>query len=679
MRQNFLSEILSSNCSILKRLIMKKFFALVFFLTTNLLLSQTVSLSDQLKKASHDSIRSRILRDEIGKNEDFNVKLAYNKQLQVLVDHALASRSMTKEEERVFLLDKTKYLVNYGYIYQNSKFRDLPKALKYYNKSILISKQIGDDEGIANAYTNTGFAYEDLGNLPLAIDYYTTALKIYRRLGNVNEASIVLNNIAYVFQSQNKYNKAIHYFQECLRLQYSMKERNDRVIAMMLNNIGLCYNKTGAFAKADVYYSKSIALFKKLKNEYGIGLLLNNMGENSMNQYKKLSDKNTPEAKKLVLQVDAYFNQSLAIWQKQEDWVSKSITLKNMGMNALCQNKIDDAILFGQQSIEIAHKTGMPKIIRSGSELLYKAFKEKKEYQKAFFMLEQYHKLNDSLVNETNRKEIIEQGFAYEYEKKAVLLKEQAKIEKQKTHFIYCFVIAVLFLLVLLAIVWFTFYKKKQKIEKQLHETQLSLEIAEAERRRISADLHDDLGVGISTITLLSNRIYTENDLVDIKADALNIIKNTQKLGGKLTETIWELNAEHNNLEHLLLFIQKQGNMIFKDTEIAFSMLIPLEIPDIYLSSFNRKQIYLAVKECFNNSYKHAHASKVTCKVILNEMLVFEIYDDGVGFDMEQKLKSATSEGLKNLHYRLDNLKGSVQINTGVREGTKTRISIPLS
>lgn len=658
---------------------MKNFFAVLIFLTTNLLLSQNTSLTEILKKASHDSIRCRILKEEISKTEDFDIKLDYNKQLQDLVDKALRSKGLSRNEKRIFLLDKTKYLVNYGYIYQNAKFRDITKALKYYKKSISISKQIGDAAGIADAYTNTGFAYEDLGNLHLAIDYYKNALKIYRQLGDVNSTTIVLNNIAYVFQSQKNYNKAISYFQECLRLQNSIKKQDEALIAFLLNNIGLCYNQTGQLEKANLYYKKSIAIFKKLENEYGIGLLLNNMGENRMHQYKKLTDKNTPEAKKMVLQINEFFNESLKIWQKQEDWVSKAITLRNMGMNALCQNNLDEAIHFGEQSIAIAHKTGLPKVIRSGSELLYKAYKGKEDYKKAFFMLEQYHKLNDSLVNENNRKEIIEQGFAYEYEKKAVLLKEQTKIEQQKTNFVYSFVIAVLFLLVLFAIVWFNFYKKKQKSDKILRETQLSLEIADAERRRISADLHDDLGVGISTITLLSNRIYKENDMHDMKLDAQNIMENTQKISEKLTEVIWELNAEHNNLEHLLLFIQKQGNIIFKETESTFSMLIPLEIPDIYLSSYNRKQIYLTVKECFNNVFKHAKATKVSCNVILNEQLVFEIYDNGVGFDIEEKLKSVTSEGLKNLQYRLDKLNGSVQLNSCANDGTKTIISIPLT
>jgi signal transduction histidine kinase/Tfp pilus assembly protein PilF len=657
---------------------MKKLLPLLIIFSFNTIFCQNTSFDQALKNAAHDSIRCRILKEEISKAADFDVKLVLNKRLQEIVDKALDPTNATKEEKRFFLLNKTKYLVNYGYIYQNAKFRDITKALKYYEKSILISKQIGDVEGIADAYTNTGFAYEDLGNLPRAIDYYQNALQMYRKLGNVNSTTIVLNNMAYVFQSQKNYTKAITYFQECLKLQNSLNKQDESLTGFLLNNIGLCYNRTEQLDKADAYYTKSFALLQKLNNEYGVGLLLNNMGENDMQQYKQMADKKTPEAQKRVIQANDFFNASLKIWEKQEDWVSKAITLRNKGMLALYQNKLDEAINYGEQSIAIAQKTGLPKAIRSGSELLYKAYKGKEDYKKAFLMLEQYHKLNDSLVNETNRKEIIEQGFAYDYDKKSVLLKAQTKAERQKTNFIYCFVIAVLFLLAFLALIWFYFYKKKQKTDKLLRETRLSLEIAEAERRRISADLHDDLGVGISTITLLSNRINKQSLIAEVQLDAQNIIKNTKKISQKLTEVIWELNAEHNNLEHLLLFIQKQGNLIFKETGIQFSMKIPLEIAAVYISSFHRKQIYLAVKECFNNAFKHAQATKVTCNVILNGQLVFKVSDDGTGFDVNAKLQSATSEGLKNLEYRLKNLKGKVELKSNAR-GTQILISIPLA
>ena len=656
---------------------MKKLLVLFLFFGMNALFSQELSLKERLVKASHDSIRCRILSDEISNTDDYDQKLMLNQKLEALVEKNLKSSILSEEAERKFLSSKITYLSNYGYIYQNAKFRDINCALKYYDQTIPIANSIGDEEGIARVYTNTGFAYEDLGNLPKAIDYYQKALRLYRKQNNLNSISVVLNNLGYVFQSQKEYEKSIKYFEECLELQNKTEKKNEQLVGFLYNNIGMSYNSLGKHKRALHYYKKAFVLFKEIKYEYGIGLLLNNIGENYMQQFNERTDKHSTEAKELLDRATSNYNESLLIWEKQEDWVSKSITLKNLGMTALNQKQYDKAIRLGVQSIELAKQTGLPKAIRSGSELLYKAYKEKGDYKNAFEMLQQYTTLNDSLVNENNRKEILEKGFAYEYSKKEILLKAQAKVQRQKNNFIYGIIIALLFLLVLFSSIWFYYYKKKQKTDKTLREAQLFLEIAAAERRRISADLHDDLGVGISTITLLSNRIKRQESIPEIRIDAQNIIENTKKVSQKLTEVIWELNEEHNNLEHLLLFIQKQGNTIFKETNITFSMIIPLEIPKVFFSSNQRKQIYLAVKECFNNAIKHSYATKVTCKIVFNGKLFFEIMDDGIGFDVTEKMSAGVGEGLKNLQYRLHNVKGELEFESS-NKGTKIRIQFPL-
>ncbi|WP_445721127.1 sensor histidine kinase [Flavobacterium sp.] len=126
------------------------------------------------------------------------------------------------------------------------------------------------------------------------------------------------------------------------------------------------------------------------------------------------------------------------------------------------------------------------------------------------------------------------------------------------------------------------------------------------------------------------------------------------------------------------MFIQKQGNDLFKETTTHFSMLIPIEIQDIYFSSYERKQIYLSVKECFHNIIKHAVASKVSCKTKINEVLIITIKDNGIGFNVNEKINSSTGEGLNNLKYRVTNLNGKVIINSN-QEGTVITLEIPLN
>jgi signal transduction histidine kinase len=300
-----------------------------------------------------------------------------------------------------------------------------------------------------------------------------------------------------------------------------------------------------------------------------------------------------------------------------------------------------------------------------------------KDYENALKSYRLYIAARDTIINEKAKIELLEKHFEYEYETKKALIQKQTEADKAKQKLIFIVIVSILILLLLLVLAWFYFYKKKKGLEKEIEKKAIALEVAEAERRRISADLHDDLGVGISTINLLGNRIKMQDDLAIIKADAQNIIENTKKVNEKLTEVIWELNAEHNNLEHLLLFIQKQGQQVFKETAIDFSMLIPLDLPNIFLSSYERKQLYFVVKEAFHNILKHAHATQVSGKVKINGTIKIEIADNGQGFDVNEKLNQTTGEGLTNMKNRLADLNGKLDLVSN-SNGTRITIEIPL-
>ena len=86
--------------------------------------------------------------------------------------------------------------------------------------------------------------------------------------------------------------------------------------------------------------------------------------------------------------------------------------------------------------------------------------------------------------------------------------------------------------------------------------------------------------------------------------------------------------------------------------------------------------VYFSCSEALQNAAKHAHgATGVTISVWQEHELLFEVCDDGAGFDIQ-----ATHEGigLTNLHERLAAVGGSIRIHSAPGEGTCVRGSIPL-
>lgn len=652
---------------------MIRYFITIFFLILPLVTSAQIndSLSLEMKKATHDSIRCRILSDYMGGLFDLDEKLKYNKELEKIVERNLSRNDIKDEERRVFITQKANVLNYYGYYHQNAKFRNIKLAIKYHRESIKLSKEIGDEESVATSYCNIGFAYEDLGDLAQAIDYYHRALKIFRTFNDDASISIVLNNIGYTFQSQKNYEKALKYYFESLNhYKKANNGKEDHTMALFYNNIGLVYNKTGRAELGLEYYQRALDMFVRVEHRYGEGLVLNNIGDTYLQRFNK-SDKNAPEHLQKALE---NFEKSLGIWNELEDWISKSVTLKNIGTVCLDMGQIDKAVAYGEESYQLAKKIGFPKSIMTSSHLLYDAYKRKGNYEKAFHFFEQYHTMNDSIINQENRKLLLEKDFAYQYDKKETILKEKAKAREKKHRVVMIATISIAGLIVLFFFIWLYYYKKRKATEALLHEKQLSLEVAEAERRRISADLHDDLGSGIAGLAVASGLLAKSHSLEEMRSDALKIAENSQKVSSRLSEVIWELNMEHDNLEDLLLFIQKMGKNHFKDTSVSFSMILPLEIPKVKVPGYARRQIYLAVKECFHNIVKHSGADTAKCEAEFDTRLTLRISDNGKGFDTAHK---SAGEGLKNLQYRLDKLDGTAGIQSSA-EGTTVTLSIPI-
>jgi signal transduction histidine kinase len=80
------------------------------------------------------------------------------------------------------------------------------------------------------------------------------------------------------------------------------------------------------------------------------------------------------------------------------------------------------------------------------------------------------------------------------------------------------------------------------------------------------------------------------------------------------------------------------------------------------------------VKEALHNVVKHAQASCVTIKILVDEKLEFSIKDNGIGFD--KKSVRRFSNGLTNMENRIKEINGGFVILNG--KGTTIIISVPL-
>jgi signal transduction histidine kinase len=212
--------------------------------------------------------------------------------------------------------------------------------------------------------------------------------------------------------------------------------------------------------------------------------------------------------------------------------------------------------------------------------------------------------------------------------------------------------------------------RERLKLENERKEFEKQVAILEAkqqERNRISADMHDELGSGVTAIRLMSEIVKTrmkENTLPEIE----KISHSANELLNKMNTIIWTMVSSNDSVESLVAYIRAYAMEFFENTPVECHFILPDQIPAKDLSGEKRRNIFLAVKESLNNVLKHSQASRVTIRIDAEEKLLIEIWDNGIGVDLENLRKFGN--GLQNIKKRTTSIEGEFTIEN--HQGTRT-------
>lgn len=217
--------------------------------------------------------------------------------------------------------------------------------------------------------------------------------------------------------------------------------------------------------------------------------------------------------------------------------------------------------------------------------------------------------------------------------------------------------------IILIAAVFITKAIAKRKFRRQLHDLEKQ-RLVEQERNRISRDMHDEIGSGLTQIALMSELMQTQKKAdEELKKDVGNISSSARKLVESMSEIIWALNPQNDSLENLLAYLREQTLAYFEPFDIRYSIQFPDELPFIRLSNEQRRNLFLVAKEALNNALKHSGADTINLSMAYqNNSIHFYISDNGKGID-ESKIKIA-SNGLRNMKKRMADVGGTLDLRS---------------
>lgn len=223
-------------------------------------------------------------------------------------------------------------------------------------------------------------------------------------------------------------------------------------------------------------------------------------------------------------------------------------------------------------------------------------------------------------------------------------------------------------LIYILSIIYKTrLHKQRIIIEKQL--------AVQYERQRISAEMHDDVGAGLSGIKLLTElakkKITDEQASIEIE----KIHDSVGNISANMKEVIWSLDIDHDYLENLIIFIQKQTRRLLEHYPCALNIHIPNNIPTVTINGNDRRNIFLLVKEAIHNIIKHSGADLINLSISCLDKLTIVVSDNGKGLDTT--VRNDTGNGMKNMQQRLQQLNGNIIIKN--ENGLSLTFEIPLT
>lgn len=236
----------------------------------------------------------------------------------------------------------------------------------------------------------------------------------------------------------------------------------------------------------------------------------------------------------------------------------------------------------------------------------------------------------------------------------------------------------IFLVLVTLGLILFFYYSRKKIIEKEIEKINIKLDyqerihqttikVQEAERHRISQDLHDAISSKLNIISLTTHVLIEDQTMSTKNKEALKHIlditnktlENSRVIAHKLMPPILDKFGLKEALEEL-----------FEEFTSNSSLKIEQNIVIDCIKKEDELHIFRIIQELINNSLVHGKATIL--KLDINkkgDFLKLKYEDNGIGFNTNDASKKS-GIGLQNIKSRVAILNGIIEVSSTKNKGS---------
>jgi len=215
--------------------------------------------------------------------------------------------------------------------------------------------------------------------------------------------------------------------------------------------------------------------------------------------------------------------------------------------------------------------------------------------------------------------------------------------------------------------------RQEEEHQKELLENHIEIQIQTMQH--IGREIHDNVGQKLTLASLYTQQLAYENKAPQINENIENISQIINESLAELRELSKSLTDDSISKNSIYNLIENEARKVQKTQKCVISFIC--EHSKIELDYQQKSILLRTCQEFIQNSLKYAQ-----CKTIQIELkskdneLLFELQDDGIGFDTA---KISNGIGLENIKKRTKILNGTYALTSNSDFGTRLTISIPLN
>ena len=195
----------------------------------------------------------------------------------------------------------------------------------------------------------------------------------------------------------------------------------------------------------------------------------------------------------------------------------------------------------------------------------------------------------------------------------------------------------------------------------------------ERQRMRIAMDLHDEVGSGLGSISVLAG-LLSRQDLPDAQRRDLSsrIAGVAREMSQSLGDIVWSLRAGSGTLDSLWGKVLDRARPLFAAGAPRLIVTAPEPIPTVPLSLAVRRNVSLIAIEALHNAARHAEAANVTLALeAAGDEWIVSVADDGTGLPSAPGDSTRRGLGLEAMRTRAEEMGGSVAWEQEAAGGTR--------